>query len=231
MKILVLAGHPDDEVLGVGGTIARMTSEKDFFNPTKGKHDVRVGILSRGLDARGKASDEQKKKMKLNMNHALMTLGVKRMYLADLPDNQFDSIPLLKIVKIIESWVSDFQPDIIFTHSMKDLNIDHRITGHATLIATRPMDGRYKVRSIYAYEIPSSTEWAFGQLGEFNPNVFFDISGTFQTKINAMEQYKSETRNFPHPRSTEAITAYASLRGSAVGCKATEAFELIRTII
>ena len=134
------------------------------------------------------------------------------------------------IVKIIEGIVAELAPEVIYTHHGGDLNIDHRIVHRAILTATRPMRGQ-SVREIYAFEVPSSTEWAFQRFEQvFRPNVFIDISGTLDIKIQAFAHYDSESRAFPHPRSPEALIAIARRWGSVAGCEAAEAFELIRAI-
>ncbi len=225
MKILVVAAHPDDEVLGCGGTIARLESEGN---------DVIVLILGEGVTSR--FEDRELADISLidalhsRCRQAVALLGVREVLLCELPDNRFDTVPLLKIVKMIEAQVSRIAPDVIYTHHGGDLNIDHRITHQAVLTATRPIQG-CPVREIYAFEIPSSTEWAFNQIEPaFKPNFFVDISASLSRKIEALSFYDSEARPFPHPRSPEAITSTARRWGSTVGCEAAEAFELIRAI-
>lgn len=225
MKILVVAAHPDDEVLGCGGTIARYARDG---------HDVFVAILGEGETSRrsaGEQVDEQKlEALGANAKAAAKALGVSELITTHLPDNRFDSIPLLEVVKVVESLIDRLRPEVIFTHWAGDLNIDHVITHRAVMTATRGMTGG-SVRELYAFEVPSSSEWAFGQFGgAFNPNVFLDISATLQHKLDAMNCYKSESRSFPHPRSREALTALAQYRGSASGLDAAEAFQLIRRI-
>ena len=155
-------------------------------------------------------------------------MGVKELFVYDLPDNRFDTIPLLDIIKIIEAVIDKVKPSTIFTHHYGDLNIDHSIIHRATLIATRPIAGQ-TVKQVYAYEVPSSTEWAFGQFSaRFRANVFIDIGVTLENKVEAMEIYESEARLFPHPRSPEALRALAKKWGAAAGFNAAEAFELIR---
>ena len=147
-----------------------------------------------------------------------------------LPDNRFDTVPLLDVIKIIEKLIEQLQPRIIYTHHGSDLNIDHAIVHRAVLTATRPLAG-CSVREIYAFEVASSTEWAFGQFQPaFQPNVFVDISATLETKVQALTLYESEARLFPHPRSPEALRAIARRWGSAVGVEAAEAFQLVRGV-
>ena len=225
MRYLVVAAHPDDEVLGCGGTIARLIEEG---------HDVYVAILGEGItsryDKREQADQGIIKDLHGRSRQASKLLGVKELCLHDLPDNRFDTVPLLDIVKTVEKLINQFQPQIVYTHHGGDLNIDHAITHRAVMTATRPIRS-CTVREIYAFEVPSSTEWAFGQFQPaFQPNVFVDISATLETKIQAMQIYESEARTFPHPRSSEALQSIAKRWGSAVGVEAAEAFELVRLV-
>lgn len=225
MSILVVAAHPDDEVLGCGGTIARLAQEG---------HDVYIAILGEGITSRYQQREEADKKL-IEALHARSqqvaeVLGAKELFLYGLPDNRFDTVPLLDVIKIIEKLVNDLRPQVIYTHHGGDLNIDHVVLHRAVLTATRPMAG-HPVKEIYTFEVPSSTEWAFAQFQPaFRPNVFVDIGESLETKIQAMQVYESEARLFPHPRSPEALRAIAQRWGSVVGLVAAEAFELVRTI-
>jgi len=159
-------------------------------------------------------------------------LGARDIFTHDLPDNRFDTVPLLDIVKIIEELVDRLKPQVIYTHHGGDLNIDHVLVHRAVLTATRPAGGADAVKHIRTFEVPSSTEWAFGQFPPaFRPNIFVDVSGTLEVKIRAMEIYESEKRVFPHPRSPEALRAIARRWGSTVGRDAVEAFELVRSVV
>ena len=155
---------------------------------------------------------------------------MKNLTVHDLPDNRLDTVPLLDVVKIVESLVERLQPEVIYTHHAGDLNVDHGVIHRAVLTATRPVTGQ-PVREIYAFEVASSTEWAFQRIEPaFRPNVFVDITRTIEAKIAAMECYETEARKFPHPRSPEALRALATRWGSVVGCAAAEAFELVRSV-
>ena len=164
------------------------------------------------------------------MHEAAAKVGAKDVALFKLPDNRLDTVPLLDLVKLVEDIIQKFQPEVIYTHHAGDLNIDHGLVQRAVLTATRPLPGQ-SVREIYAFEVPSSTEWAFQQLQPvFRPNVFVDISRTLEAKIAGLACYDSETRKFPHPRSPEALRALAARWGSVAGCQAAEAFELVRSV-
>jgi LmbE family N-acetylglucosaminyl deacetylase len=224
MNVIVIAAHPDDEVLGCGGTLSVLSRQK---------HDVSICILGEGVTSRFSKRKDAKKELtaelKKKARQAGTVLGSKKLIHFDLPDNRFDTVPLLDIVKKIEGVIEDHRPDMLFTHSPLDLNIDHVITHRAVLTATRPQKSQ-SVKEIYAFEIPSSTEWGFGEFGEFKPNVFFDIEETIDLKIKALSMYDSELREFPHPRSAEAVKTIARRWGSAVNLEYAEAFHLIRSI-
>ncbi len=225
MTVLVIAAHPDDEVLGCGGTIARLVGEG---------HSVYVAILGEGITSRYTQREEASSQDILTLeacsHRVARFLGIKELFGYQLPDNRFDTVPLLDIAKILENLIGKIQPHVIYTHHIGDLNIDHAVTCRAVLTAARPLPSSL-VKEILSFEVPSSTEWAFNQLmPAFCPNVFVDITATLSQKFAAMEIYESETRPFPHPRSTKALQALASLRGSAVGLEAAEAFQQIRSI-
>lgn len=225
MNVLVLAAHPDDEVLGCGGTIARLTGEG---------HSVAIAILGEGMTSRY-AKRETVDRSLVRALHARSRevadiLGARDLIKHNLPDNRFDTVALLDVVKMIEQIVEKISPRVIYTHHGGDLNIDHEIVFRATLTATRPVTGA-SVQTIYAYEVPSSTEWAFqSHQAGFSPNVFTDIDKTLAVKLKAMAAYESEVRSFPHPRSADALTCIARRWGSAVGLAAAEAFELVREV-
>jgi LmbE family N-acetylglucosaminyl deacetylase len=220
-RILIVAAHPDDEVLGCFATIARLINEG---------HEAYTLILGRGKEARIGADQEELGILQKEMYKANKRIGIKDVFTANFPDNAFDSVSLLTIVKKIEEIKEIIKPEIIFTHHARDINIDHQITHKAVLTATRPKPGEI-VKTIYAMEVPSSTEWnGFLKETAFVPNVFFDVSNTLNLKIDAMSEYKSELMSFPHPRSLEYIKILAKLNGAKVGIKYSENFMLIRNI-
>ncbi|MFA7681996.1 MAG: PIG-L family deacetylase [Candidatus Peribacteraceae bacterium] len=225
MKMLVVAAHPDDEVLGCGGTIARYAQEGS---------EIHILILGEGITSRPTNSSQKLKDELKNLHTQSQAvcdlLGAGNVTIQDFPDNRFDTVPLLEIVKVLESKIQEFNPEIVCTQHGGDLNVDHERTFRAVLTATRPV-AECPVKRVYAYEVPSSTEWAFQQFTPaFRPNVFVDISATLKKKIEAMALYKGESRPFPHPRSAEALRAHAEYWGSVAGLRAAEAFALIREI-
>jgi LmbE family N-acetylglucosaminyl deacetylase len=157
-------------------------------------------------------------------------LGIKNLFFAGLPDNRFDNLDLLEIVKLVEKYIEQLHPERIYTHHAYDLNLDHQITFQAVLTACRPQQG-CPVKELLCFETPSSTEWqAPAKEKVFVPNVFVDISLTIELKKKALAEYVSELRNYPHPRSVEGIEIIANRWGLVVGKKFVEAFELIRMI-
>jgi len=225
MKTLIIAAHPDDEVLGCGGTIAKLAAQGE---------EVHILILATGLTSRAgfdMAKDADALKIHLERaSRAGALLGAKNVNFGGLPDQKMDTLPLLEVTQRIEAEIESIKPQTIFTHHGGDLNMDHVITFRATLTATRPMSGSV-VRAVYTYEVPSSTEWAFQKFEpKFQPNLFHDIGETIEKKIQAMQIYESEAREFPHPRSPQSLQAIAHRWGSVVGLDAAEAFELVREI-
>ena len=224
-RILVVAAHPDDEVLGCGGTVVRLTREG---------HQAHGMILGEGVSSRypqrSMANQRVLKKLELDAKAVGELLGFRSTTFEHLPDNRFDELPLLEIVKRVERCLERVKPHVVFTHHPGDLNVDHRTAFQAVLTATRPVHG-CRVREIYTFEVPSSTEWAFQQFQPiFKPNVFVDVSSTIRFKIKGMKRYHGEARPFPHPRSPETLLAISQRWGSVVGCPYAEAFELVRSI-
>lgn len=219
-KILVIAAHPDDETLGGGGTVARMAAAGA---------SARVVILGEGLASRGGAPGSREfEALRDDCRRACAAIGAPDPVLLSFPDNRFDTVPLLDIVKAVEAQCEAFRPDLILTHHGGDLNIDHVITHRAVVTATRPGGGR-RVPGIWAFETPSATEWAFG-MPPFLPDTFVDIAATLEAKVRAMDCYRSEARQAPHPRAAESLRALAATRGAAAGCMAAEAFAVIRQL-
>lgn len=213
MNVLVVAAHPDDECLGCGGTIAKLISEG---------HTVTLSFLGQG-----RPSDYPKPiECATRAANVLGIIESKHVISRGLPDNKFDTVPLLDIAHCVEADIDSVQPDTIFTHCASDLNVDHRLTHQAVLTATRPFSGS-GIREVYGFEVLSSTEWG---LDVFRPTMFFEINSFIEQKVEALLCYTGETGMFPHPRSEGAVRALAGLRGSQSGLFAAEAFETIRRI-
>lgn len=225
MNVLIVAAHPDDEVLGCGATIAKLAREGA---------NVHIAILGEGLSSRfpdrTQVDPAEFEALDNTLRDVTKLLGASGLSKYRLPDNSFDTLPLLEVVKKVEQLVSKHKPEVIYTHHGGDLNVDHQITFRAVLTATRPFPGQ-SVRELLSFEVPSSTEWTFQKLEPiFRPNVFVDVASTLELKLRAMERYESEVREFPHPRSRQALEAIARRWGSVAGVSAAEAFELIRTL-
>jgi len=212
-KILVVCSHPDDECLGLGATLRKHVLSGD---------EVYCLILGKGAVCR----ELEGGNLIIQSQTAGEIIEFNGMYFTLLPDNKFDTVPLLNICQIVEKYIDKIKPDIVYTHH-NDLNIDHCLTRRAVLTACRP--GRSTVKEIYAFETPSSTEWAFD--GSFAPNVFVEVDEVeLSRKFAALKCYTTEIREFPHPRSLRALQSRTEYWGQVAGIKYAEAFELIRSI-
>jgi len=221
--ILIVAAHPDDEVLGCFGTVARLIKEG---------YEAYTLILGEGKTSRDDKRVIENKKDELELlnseiQQANDAIGIKKVFIESFPDNRFDSVDLLDIVKVISKVKDEIRPDIIFTHYENDLNIDHRITYQAVVTATRPMQDEC-VKEIYSFEILSSTEWNYPL--SFSPDIFYDVSETIDLKIKAMKAYSSELCEYPHPRSLDGIELNAKYQGMRVGKEYVEAFKSVRVV-
>jgi LmbE family N-acetylglucosaminyl deacetylase len=226
MNILVVAAHPDDEVLGCGGTIAKHSRQGDKIHVLI----LAEGATSRDLQRSRKSRQSDLSSLAEAAQQANQVLGAS-LSLYDFPDNRMDSCDLLNIIKVVEKAIDEHHPEIVYTHHSGDLNIDHRRIHEAVLTATRPLPSS-SVKTLLFFEIPSSTEWqAPTPALNFVPNWFVDISDTLNLKLKALEFYESEIRPWPHPRSLTAVDHLAHWRGAIVGTVAAEAFILGRNII
>ena len=222
--VLVVAAHPDDEILGVGATAARHAAEGDA---------VYALILGEGQTSRGTHRQDTDRSvvdaLHQNTLQSAKAIGYSEVFFADFPDNRFDGTDLLDIIKAVEDQIRALQPQIVYTHYSGDLNIDHQCTARAVLTAARPV-GDYCVEEIYAFETLSSSEWNFDHSAQaaFSPNVFVDITDYYQKKEAAMKCYVSELCEEPHPRSLAGMDALSRMRGMAAGMQRAEAFMLIR---
>jgi LmbE family N-acetylglucosaminyl deacetylase len=220
MQILILAAHPDDEVLGCGATAARLASER---------HTVVPVIICENASVR--YSSDMQRTLEESSRKSSEILGISEPVFVGMPDQKLDSYSALEMAQVVEKIIKDIRPEIIFTHHGGDINKDHRVLFEATLVAVRPLPAN-TVRSIYTYETISSTEWAASDYyAQFSPNTFYDVSDTLEMKIKAFSQYISEVRDYPHPRSPEGIKIRAKDWGARVGLRAAEPFQLIRTIV
>jgi len=221
--VLVVAAHPDDEVLGCGGTILRHANNGD-----------KVFILFLADGETSRINNKNDELSNLDRIHAGVTasasLGAERPQFVNLPDNRMDTIPFLDIVQEIESIINEINPEVIYTHHFGDLNIDHQITHKAVMTAARPQPN-CSVREIYSFEVLSSTEWSTPSPElSFVPNFFVNISTTLDQKLLALKAYSDEMRDFPHSRSVESVVFLARYRGATMGMNAAEAFKVERIL-
>ena len=224
--IVVIAAHPDDEVLGCGGTISRLAMNG---------HPVHVLLMADGESSRAntmeQADTEHMAARDAAAVRAAEILGVTSVEQLGMQDNRMDQLALLDVVKPIEEFIRSHCPKTIFTHHSGDVNIDHRIVHDAVIAACRPQPG-FSVQELLFFEVPSSTEWRPPSSGiMFSPNWFVDITQTLELKLQALQSYKDEIRDFPHPRSLEATEALARWRGATIGVCAAEAFILGRKLV
>lgn len=223
-NVLVFAAHPDDELLGLGGTVRRLSNEGVIVNAII----MAEGLTSRA-ETRAKAVKTELDELQADARKAAEIIGYKSIEFCGLPDNRMDSLELLDVIKIVTRYVDKYMPDTIFTHHHGDLNVDHRITCEAVLTACRPVGG-YCVKRIYAFETPSSTEWNYNYSEPFTPNVYYDVTDTLEVKVQGMACYRTESTEYPHPRSAEALRSLGRFRGTNVGLEMAEGFMLLREI-
>lgn len=218
-RVAIIAAHPDDEVLGCGGTIAKHSARGDIVDVlffTDGESSRLNFVVSH---------IENRKKSALT---ALKLLGVKgKIEFLNYPDNALDSVRLLEITQSLEKIILPLNPSIVYTHSAVDLNLDHQLVNRSVMTCFRPIKSKMPSK-IYGFEVASSTEWAINQ--KFNPLHFINIDQHIDTKLRALNAYASELRKSPHPRSFEYIKALATIRGGQSGCKYAEGFEILRSI-
>ena len=221
-KTMVVAAHPDDEVLGCGGLIAKLVNQGE---------QVRVVFIAEGSSCRYNTLTEEAQK-EINFRkkcgiEAMKSLGVNDYCFYNLPCGRLDSEPLIEIAKTIEKEILDYEPTTVLTHSRNDVHNDHKVIFRATVQATRPV-GKI-VKNLLSFEILSSSEWGYTE--SFKPNVFVNITSTIDVKINAMHCYSTEQPKYPHPRSDQVIKSLATIRGSQSGVEYSEGFEIIRSFL
>lgn len=226
-RLLVVAAHPDDEVLGCGGTIARVSDAEG---------DVRVVFLAEGVTARYQSEEFERKDVREaslqrneNAARALAQLGVAAdaVYVNTRPCCRLDGVPLIDLVKEIEGHIDQFRPDVLATHAAHDVNIDHVLAHRAVLAAVRPVNAAHP-RTVVSFEVLSSTEW--NPAAPFAPSIFVDITATIGRKLRALSAYEDEMRPPPHPRSEHAIRGLAAYRGAQSGLTYAEGFSLVRAV-
>ena len=234
MNVLIVVAHPDDEVLGMGGTMLKhaLKSDKVYVVYLTGGITSRRSVNYKNMPRYYLNKNEQKKiekqinELKKDSKNACQILKVQKQKFYDFPDNEMDTVPLLKIIKVIENEIDEIKPYRVYTNNYGDLNIDHKIVFNATLTACRPF--RSYVKELICFEVPSSTEWNYPI--NFNPNYFININSYLTKKIKAFSMYKNEKRKFPHPRSAENLRINAKKWGVVSGINAAEAFEIIRMV-
>ncbi|MDQ3893192.1 MAG: PIG-L family deacetylase [Actinomycetota bacterium] len=218
MRILVFAAHPDDDVLGMGGTIARHALRGDA---------VRVVCVTDGSSTQYPGDAARREQKNREARAAAETLGVGEYVHLDLPDMRLDTLPHVEINRVVEEHVRAQRPEIVYT-AHPDVNRDHRMLFDSVAVATRPAPDQ-PARRILTYAPTSSTEWTPAATNWFVPNWFVDITDTLVRKLDAFACFETEQRPYPHPRSTRALEAHAAFFGATVGCEYAEPFVLVRS--
>jgi len=223
LRVLVVVAHPDDEVLGCGATMARLAQE--------GAH-VFVLVLGEGITSRDGSRDPEGRRLEIETlreqcRRACDILGVKKVFFESFPDNRFDGVELLDLIKEIERIMKETAPEAVWTHFSRDLNVDHRRVNQAVVTACRPIPGA-SVREVLSFPVASSTEWQVPS--EFHPDLAFDVTHTLEKKLAAFQKYPGEIRPYPHPRSLEGIRIDARYWGKTMGCELAEVFQVVRIL-
>lgn len=219
-RILVIAPHPDDEVLGCGGVIARHSARGDH---------VQVIVVSRGVPDIFPTEEVEETRSELAAAHQL--LGVEDVHFLDFPAPRLDAVPGHVLADRLTRLVREIQPRTVYAPHWGDLHSDHKAVYWATMVATRP-NGVPRVERLLCYETLSETEWGGASAdNSFSPTVFVDIGEFLPTKLQAMACYRTQLKEHPHSRSLQSIEALATFRGSTVGLSAAEAFVLVREVV
>jgi LmbE family N-acetylglucosaminyl deacetylase len=218
-RVLVVGAHPDDEAYGPGGTIARMTMLKEWA--------VKAMCFTDGVNVPYDKVDEIYKQQKKSYE----ILGIPSYVIKRYTDQQLDRLPFRQLIHDIQELILEWKPEIVITHSGNDLNRDHRLVSEATLVACRPKP-HSSVKEVWEYEVPSSTDWAFGKFGSFEPNLFVELHPKFKhMKIDAIQCYKNEIEDWPHTRSIASMFNLMEKRGTKIGVENAEAFRIVYRII
>jgi LmbE family N-acetylglucosaminyl deacetylase len=220
LRVLVIAAHPDDETIGAGGTIARHVAQGD---------KVYWGIVTQG--SRTLRSELELAAARAQVLEVQQVLGIKELFFCGFPTVKLNTVPYRELSSALQRVVDQVRPDVVYTTSPSDVNQDHRIVYDCTLVATRPLPG-CSVRRLLAYEIGTTARFGLpAGCSPFVANVFVDISEYLDKKLEAMSCYKTQLREYPHPRSLEGLRVLAAERGLSVGLKAAECFQLVREVI
>jgi LmbE family N-acetylglucosaminyl deacetylase len=225
-RILIVAAHPDDDVLGCGGIMAKYSSSKDFS----------ILFIAEGDSCRFNKHNTESEKLKKNIEarrvsaiKSLSVFGITKIKFVDLPCGRLDTIPILDINHVIEGEIKNFNPSTIITHSEDDVNNDHRIVSRSVIMATRPYMGS-SIKTVMSFEVQSSSEWNL--INPFKPNFFETLSKSqVNMKWRSISYYDNEVRVYPHPRSKEGVFYNAGYRGMQCGSHYAEAFRIIRGIV
>lgn len=218
-RVVVIGAHPDDELLGAGGTLARHVLAGD---------EVHAIVIADGAGSR--YPDQMITTLEKDAQRAAQTIGFASLRLQALPDQRLDTVPFIELTQLIELVLDDVGPHVVYTHFPGDVNADHGLVARAAWTACRPYS-RPELRRFAVFETPSSTEWAWPMDGaSLNPNHFVDVTGTLDIKIAAMECYETELRDYPHPRSSRALRERAAYWGSQIGRLAAEPFRILRDV-
>jgi LmbE family N-acetylglucosaminyl deacetylase len=220
LRVLVLAAHPDDETLGMGGTIAVHAAVR--------QDRVRVVCVTDGSSAQYPGDAQRRAQKDGEARRALETLGVTDWVHLDLPDMRLDTLAHVDLNRVVEQQVREFAPDVVYAPH-PDVNLDHETLFRSIAVATRPVPGQ-RVRRVLTYAPTSSTEWTPAGLNWFVPNWFVDITETFERKLAAFRCYTTEHRPYPHPRAERALRAHAEYHGASAGCEYAEPFVLVRSV-
>lgn len=218
LKIAIIVAHPDDEALGMGGTLLKLK---------KLGHEIHILFVSDGVTSRH-VTNENVEYREFNFHQAMNFLKPTSYQVLNYPDNMLDTFPLLEIVQKLEKFLYKVCPDMLFTHFIDDLNIDHQIVSKACIVASRPGSATF-VKEILTFEVLSSTDWNLGR-SRFSPNYYIDITDFINEKILYLNSYKDEIKQYPHARSIEIVKGLSQIRGSEVFRNNAEGFMLIRSL-
>lgn len=225
-EVMAVVAHPDDEVLGMGGTL---------WQHARDGHEVSVIICSGGFAGGRSLSSVEEADMSIRRkdaaNRSAQILGLKQVTFLNFPDNRFDTIDRLDFTQALEAYILNRDVGIMYTHHYSDVSYDHRIVHECVVTALRPQPGSRPTSDIVCCEVRSSTDWGVGSTGVFSPNYWVRLSkGAVSAKLRAIDCYAEEMRDFPHSRSREALSALMKHRGVQVGCAAAEAFDIVRRV-